>query len=119
MYFLIRCSWVKKYQTVYRQGSIVIREVHDDMPIFSKVECIFCTVNKEFYLIVKDLLFPEYYSHFHCYIFSQTNENDCSSIQLININQLKDHHTYQLHQTFDQQLSDLYFICLKYNLIND
>lgn len=83
----------------------MVPEVTDDGPTLSKIQYVFCTENKEVYLVT-DLPSVEYCSHFHSYIIPHIHH--LGDIRLLKVDELQDYHTYKLFQSFYHTLRHLH-----------
>ena len=110
-----RYSWIKVQGTHYRRGNVVIRQMEDDLPKICRLTDIVMDSAGSFYFVIQELFPPEYFSHYHAYTVNKTR---CAQTSICKQEDLCDHHSYDLHQSFDPQLRRVYFLVPKYHIID-
>lgn len=95
----------------YKPSSVVFVCFKKDVPVFGLVEDIF-SVHGTVYLLVNLLHTEKFNFHFHAYEVKHT-----SSMHLVPLHSLEDHHTLWIYQTYSQ--FQTLFVPLKYYVLSD
>ena len=66
-FLLCRCPWVKVNGVLYREGFVVVRDVHEDLPTFGRITKIICLDAKEVFFYLQCLQTNGLNQHLNAY----------------------------------------------------
>lgn len=114
-YYNNRFAWIEVQGTRYKTGTVVIYAITDDMPEVCLVADVLADNVGTYFLVLKQLSAPEYYSHYHAYTVDKRSH---TKTIICRQQDLCDHHSYSLYQSFDPMLIMHHFFVPKYHIIN-
>lgn len=111
--FCYRVSFAEILGTKYAKGNVVVCAVCDEEPVFGQIKEILVTPSGKSLFIIDLLEVIAFTGHYNAYEVKCLNNETIISEQ----EYFADHHILYLCKSFDVNLCNTSFVCLKYHVL--